>query len=61
MDSMFKGTQNPSLLDQNKLVMMIMVEHCRAQDLLFEQTGFEEEHLLYSIQYFNMEHDPKFI
>ena len=45
---------------QMELMMMAMVEQCRAQDQLFEQTGVEEEQLLYSIEQLKLEKDPEF-
>ena len=46
---------------QMEMMMMAMVEQCRAQDQLFEQTGVEEEQLLYSIEQLKLEHDPQFL
>lgn len=43
------------------MMMMAMVEQCRAQDQLFEKTGVEEEQLLYSIEKLDLEKDPEFI
>lgn len=46
---------------QMELMMMAMVEQCRAQDQLFETTGVEEEQLLYSIEQLKLEKDPEFM
>ena len=45
---------------QMEMMMMAMVEQCRAQDQLFEKTGVEEEQLLYSIEQLKLEQDPEF-
>lgn len=42
------------------MMMKALCEQCRAQDQLFEQTGVEEEQLLYSIEQLKLEHDPEF-
>ena len=44
-----------------EMMMMAMVEQCRAQDQLFEETGIEEEQLLYSIEQLKLERDPEFV
>ena len=46
---------------QMEMMMMAMVEQCRAQDQLFEETGVEEEQLLYSIEQLKLERDPEFV
>ena len=46
---------------QMQLMMKALVEQCRAQDQLFEQTGVEEEQLLYSIDQLKLENDPEFM
>ena len=53
-------TNNMSNEGQMQLMMKALVEQCRAQDQLFEQTGVEEEQLLYSIDKLNLENDPEF-
>ena len=58
MKQMEKMMKDPSMMNMNQMtqdgqmemMMMAMVEQCRAQDQLFEQTGVEEEQLLYSIE-----------
>lgn len=63
MKQMEKMMKDPSMLNMNqmtqegqmKMMMMAMVEQCRAQDQLFEQTGVEEEQLLYSIEQLKLE------
>lgn len=55
---MEKMMKDPSMMNVNQMtqegqmemMMMAMVEQCRAQDQLFEETGVEEEQLLYSIE-----------
>lgn len=66
---MEKMMKDPSMMNVNQMtqegqmemMMMAMVEQCRAQDQLFEETGVEEEQLLYSIEQLGLEKDPEFI
>ena len=69
MKQMEKMMKDPSMMNVNQMtqegqmemMMMAMVEQCRAQDQLFEETGVEEEQLLYSIEQLGLEKDPEFI
>ena len=45
---------------QIEVMMTAMVEQSRAQDLLYERTGVEEDNLLYSIEQLKLEEDPEF-
>lgn len=66
---MEKMMKDPSMLNMNQMtqegqmemMMMAMVEQCRAQDQLFEETGVEEEQLLYSIEQLKLESNPEFL
>ena len=69
MKQMEKMMKDPSMMNMNQMtqegqmemMMMAMVEQCRAQDQLFEETGIEEEQLLYSIEQLKLERDPEFV
>lgn len=69
MKQMEKMMKDPSMASMNhmsqegqmEMMLMAMVEQCRAQDQLFEQTGVEEEQLLYSIDQLKLEKDPEFM
>lgn len=66
---MEKMMKDPQMLNMNQMtqegqmemMMMAMVEQCRAQDQLFEETGVEEEQLLYSIEQLKLESNPEFL
>ena len=53
MDQMMKdgmANQNPQSQEGQMMMMMkMMVEQCKGQDLLFQRTGVEEDQLNYSI------------
>ena len=63
--TLFSDNENaagePDVFNISLNAYMAMVEQCRAQDELFEQTGVEEEQLLYSIEQLKLERDPEFL
>jgi len=51
------ANKDPNTSEQTHMEMVVngMAEHALGQDKLFEDTGVEEEQLLYSIQKLNLE------
>lgn len=59
-DMMSMGSQKMSNEMQMEMMLKMLVEQSRALDELFQQTGIEEEQLLYSIDKLQLEQDQDF-
>ena len=46
--------------DQMKIMLRALISQALTQDKLFEQTGVEEEQLIYSVQKLGLESEPEF-